>query len=154
MKCLAVTSSKQRLDDLFKKISALPADGELLAHWARYLCVLVSGFIDTSVSEIYIEYASKQASPSIRNYVESRLLSLQNLNMQKIISLAGIFNSTWAEELTQSTNGERKDAIDSILNNRNKIAHGKYSGITYTSIRDWYDKAVEVIELIDKQCLK
>lgn len=50
MKDLEINRYKQRLDNLFEQISAISDNFELKAHWARYLCVLVAGFIETSIS--------------------------------------------------------------------------------------------------------
>jgi hypothetical protein len=50
-----------------------------------------------------------------------------------------------------SQNG-RKDAIDSIMNNRHLIAHGKDSGITVARVNDYLRKCIEVIEFIEAQC--
>ena len=47
MKNIEVIRYQQRLDDLFKKIVAFAEDIELQSHWARYLCILVSGFLET-----------------------------------------------------------------------------------------------------------
>jgi hypothetical protein len=53
--------------------------------------------------------------------------------------------------LAAETVGARKDAVDSVVNNRNRIAHGENVGISYVRIKEYYDRVVEVIELIDVQ---
>ena len=55
MRLLELHRRKQHLDHLFGEARALP-DPELKSHWARYLCVLVSGFVETSVLALYREY--------------------------------------------------------------------------------------------------
>ncbi|MBM3235830.1 hypothetical protein FJZ31_05980 [Candidatus Poribacteria bacterium] len=149
---IKIVSYKTRLDNLFKKVEALPEDFELQSHWAKYLCVLVSGFLETSVRAIYSQYAHKRAAPNVANYVTRRLDSFQNPNMTKIINLTNSFNPGWGDSLREKTEGELKNAIDSICANRNLIAHGRDSGITYARINDWYQDAIEVVELIEKQC--
>ena len=70
MKNIKVIRYQQRLDNLFSKIEQLPLDDfELRSDWARYLCILVSGFLETGIREIYTEYAKNKASPYIVNYV-------------------------------------------------------------------------------------
>jgi hypothetical protein len=63
MKNKKVVSHKQRLDALFDKVEALDNDPELIAHWSRYLCVLVSGFIEASLRTILTDYVSARSSP-------------------------------------------------------------------------------------------
>ncbi len=45
-----------------------------------------------------------------------------------------------------------KEAIDSIMANRHRIAHGRDSGITVARVREYLDKSVEVVEFIEAQC--
>lgn len=154
MKNQEISSNKQRLDNLFKKITAFSTDTDLQSHWARYLCILVSGFLETSVRIIYREYARKKATPQVANFVEGKLEDFQNPKMEKILQLTGLFSKEWANELRLETEGELKDAVDSIANNRNQIAHGGSVGISYSQIKSYYDRAIEVIELIENQCSK
>lgn len=153
MKNIEVQRAKQKLDNLFGKIGKLPPDDlELQAHWARYLCILVSGFLENSVRAIYAEYAKKVASPNVANFVGRKLEDLQNPKMEKILQLTGAFSLEWESKLRKDTEGELKDAIDSIVNNRNNISHGQDVGITYTRIKDYYEKAIKVINMIENQC--
>ena len=154
MKNQEISSNKQRLDNLFKKITAFSTDTDLQSHWARYLCILVSGFLETSVRIIYREYAKSKATPQVANFVEGKLEDFQNPKMEKILQLTGLFSKEWANELRLETEGELKDAVDSIAHNRNQIAHGGSVGISYSQIKSYYDRAIEVIELIENQCSK
>ncbi|MBW4615321.1 MAG: hypothetical protein KME21_19005 [Desmonostoc vinosum HA7617-LM4] len=152
MKNLEVMRAKQKLDNLFEKVNQLPDDIELKAHWARYLCILVSGFIENSVRAIYSQYAKNKAIPNIANFVERKLDDLQNPKMEKILQLTAAFSLEWESNLRNATEGELKDAINSIVANRNNIAHGQDVGITYATIKDYYEKAFKVIKMIENQC--
>lgn len=147
-----INSNKQKLDYLFGKVKDFSADTYLQSHWARYLCISVSGFLETSVRIIYREYAKSTAPPLVANFVEEKLKNFQNPNMDKILQLTGGFSKEWANELRLKTEGELKDAVESISNNRNQIAHGGSVGISYSQIKSYYDRAIKVIELIENQC--
>jgi hypothetical protein len=150
MKTLEAVRYKQRLDNLFKQISAFSGNIELQSQWARYLCILVSGFLETSVCAIYGEFARKAASPYVANFVKCELDSFQNPKMGKILELTRAFNPLWADELETATEGELRDAVDSIVANRNQIAHGRDVGITYTRIKNYYEGAIKVVDLVEK----
>jgi hypothetical protein len=152
MKNSTVISYKKRLDYLFEKVDSLSGDLELQGHWARYLCVLVSGFLETSVIAIYSQYAQAKATPNVAKYVAHGLDGFTNPNMTRIIQVASCFNAQWGTTLEQQTAGKIKDAVDSICANRNSIAHGKNTGISYVSIKQWYKDAITVVELLEKQC--
>jgi len=147
-----ILSYKNRLDSLFNNISSLPADPEIRAHWARYLCVLVSGFIEYSVRELYSEYARSCSSPNVADFVESELSQFQNAKMGKILEVARSFSLDWERELRKATDGNLKDSIDSIVANRHLIVHGKVVGITFIRVNEYYKNVVDVIELIENQC--
>jgi hypothetical protein len=152
MKNREVISHKQRLDDLFEQVKNLPMEQRLQGHWARYLCVLVSGFLEASVVAIYREYAQNRAEPNITRFVETELRGFRNPNMERIIQLIGSFNPGWAKDIKEVTHGQLTESINSIVNIRNQIAHGEDVGIGYPTIRSYYENAVKVIELLEQQC--
>jgi hypothetical protein len=139
---------------LFEKVSSLNSDPEMQSHWAKYLCVRVSGFLEVAVSTIYKKYAKNKASPFVVNYVERQLSSFQNPKMEKILNITRSFNPKWAEdiELELSKNTEIKDSIDSIVEVRNKIAHGENIGITYSKMKGYYKNALKLVNLLEEQC--
>jgi len=152
MRNLEALHYKRRLDSLFQKTGALSDDLELQAQWARYLCVLVSGFLEVSVSAIYTQYARECAAPNVASFVAARLARFTNPKMEKIVQLARSFNKDWGDALEGQTEGEIKNAIDSICNNRNLIAHGRDTGISFARISSYYQDAVKLVEMIEKQC--
>ena len=153
MRSSKIAREQQRLDNLFEKINEIqrisPDDFELQAHWARYLCVLVSGFLENSIGTIYIEYAKKKATPQIVNFVEKKLEKFQNPKMEKIFQLMASFDEEWGKQLRIRTEGEIKDAVNGIVDLRNKIAHGKSVGITYITIKNYYQSSKYLLDVIE-----
>ena len=149
---IEVVRYQDRLDYLFKQIPVFSGDIELQAHWAKYLCILVSGFLETSVQSIFSEYAKSKADPSVANYVENRLRGLQNTNMQRILDVTRSFSPDWADQLETATEGELRDAVNSIVANRNQITHGVSIGLSYVRMKDYYDQAVKLVNLLDEVC--
>lgn len=152
MKNLEAFRYKQKLDNLFRQVSSLPVDDKLQSEWAKYLCVLASGFLEVSICAIYNRFARQSSSPYVANFVQYELNNFQNPKMGKIIGLTKAFNPQWANELETATEGEIKEAVDSIVANKNNIAHGRDVGITYTRIKNYYKNAVKVVDLIEKMC--
>src|SRR5437763_6646632 len=98
MSLVEITRQRQRLDDLFQKAKNL-SDPEIQSHWSRYLCVLVSGFLENAVRITYVEYVRRRADVSVANFVESRLRQFQNPKMGTILELTGGFSHEWRERL-------------------------------------------------------
>lgn len=152
MKNLEAVRYKQRLDNLFKQISAFSGDIELQSQWARYLCVLVSGFLEVSICATFNQFAKNSSSPQVANFVKYQLDSFQNPKMGKIVELTRAFNPEWANELETATEGKLKDTVNSIVANRHQIAHGRDVGITYAHIKNYYEDAIKVVDIIEKMC--
>ena len=151
---LDVSKYKFRIDNLFNKCERMD-DLELSAHCARYLCILVSGFLDTSIQTIYSKYAEDCSNPKISSFVSKQLGRLTNLNMKKIEDLAKSFSDSWAKELTdfdQENNGQIKASVDSVVANRNSIAHGRDVGITHVTLKGYYKNIFKLVSFIEKQC--
>ena len=77
------------------------------------------------------------------------------LNAQRFIQTASGFSEEWGRNLTEFLNsegGKRKNDIDSIVNNRNQIAHGGTTTISIAQVQIYLEKAVEVIDFIERQC--
>ena len=113
--------------------------------------ILVSGFIESSIRSIYEQYASNKASPKVANFVGNRLRSFQNPRMDKILDLSGAFSAEWRDELDKAPD-EAKSAINSIVANRNRIAHREDVGLTYGMMCAYYRAAMKIIDTIDGQC--
>lgn len=154
MKNTSLVRQLQRLNWLIDNTRRAGGDQlELQAHWGRYLCVLVAGFLENAIGEIYSEYARRAASEPVAKYVASVVLRIQNPRAQRFIDTAKSFKPEWGEELEQflSENG-RKDAIDAIMANRHLIAHGQDAGITVVRVKDYLEKCVQALEFIETQC--
>ena len=148
-------SELSRLRDLISRTSLATDDIELQGHWGRYLCVRAAGFVENGLQTIYSEYAVNSSSRPVARYVNRRLETVFNPNAQRFIDVAGSFNVTWREQLEEylhRDDGSRKEALDSIMNNRNQIAHGKSVGITVHRVREYIERCVEVLEFVEDQC--
>jgi len=149
----SILSEKQKLDNLFSLIDVLDYDEELVSHWSRYLCVIVSAFIENALRISINHYVSGKCHPNIIHFVDYHIERITNLNDEKIKTLIGSFSSGWRAILEERITEKQKDAIDSIVANRHLIVHGRSVGITLKRIRDYYQTAIEVVTLIDSEIL-
>uniref|UniRef100_A0A7C4GG23 RiboL-PSP-HEPN domain-containing protein n=1 Tax=candidate division WOR-3 bacterium TaxID=2052148 RepID=A0A7C4GG23_UNCW3 len=155
MNCASVASSKQRLDNLFELVGELPEEPfEIRAHWAKYLCVLCSGFIETATEAILTEYARRHGTPSeVLCYVRHRLQRFNNPKYEELLALLGIFTSAWREGLERLLGEEHRAAINSIVANRHRIAHGKDVTLSYHDVRGYYQKVLQAVAKLDRLVL-
>jgi hypothetical protein len=153
MRDVELHRSKSRLDAVFRQAGGLGASGdqELQAHFSRYLCVLVAGFVEVSVRRIFVRYAGGHSDPNVARFVTEQLKGFQNPKMENIYLLARGFSVDWEADLRTVTAGELKDAIDSVVANRHKIAHGESVGLSLGVLKGYYARVVEVIEVLEER---
>jgi len=135
---------------------ATQSNVNLQKHWGRYLCILAAGFLENAMREVYIDFVSKRSNLEISNFIHHVLNKISNPKSEKFKQTAGAFKQEWAQELEEffKENSEVRDAIDSIMNNRNQIAHGKNQSISVVQVRDYLNRSVKAIEFIENQCFK
>ncbi len=154
MKNREISSQYQKLKSLIAKTSAACSnDIELQSYWAKYLCIVTAGLIENALKEIYSEYVTRVASPTVANYAITHLSRIQNPKTSAFLQLAKSFKTQWQVDLQTFVDDDgRREAIDSIMTNRHLIAHGKDSNITVAQLKNWLEKAVEIFEFMETQC--
>jgi hypothetical protein len=150
---LEVHRLRSRLDSAFGRMATLPPDPEILADYSKYLCVLVSGFIEQSLFEIMLEYARRNGGAGLQRYVEGQMRRVANTKTQRILDVAGSFDPEFRSALEVFMVDERKDAIDSVVDLRNNIAHGRPVGVTPVRIKNYYDRVTEVVDHMLDVCI-
>jgi len=148
---LSIHQQKQRIDDLFKAARTL-SDAEIQSHWSRYLCVLVSGFLENSVELRLSEYCRRVTNAAVSNFVSAKLQGFQNPKMGAILDLFGSFNPDWKAQLEAATQGQLSDSVNSIVGNRHRIAHGESVSLSMSTLTGYYKDAVTVVELLQRTC--
>jgi hypothetical protein len=149
-----VTTARDRLDAVFALAKKQRADEETLSHWARYLCVLTSGYVEVALRSVLGKYVSVRSHPDVVNYVESKLERITNLNEETIFQLLGSFRPAWAELFRKSRSDAQKDALDSVVANRNQIAHGHSVGLTLARMAEYYREIVTIVNIIERVCVR
>jgi hypothetical protein len=147
-----VARLEQRLSATFKRVGGVGADLELQADFARYLCVLVSGYLEKAVAELVLEHARKANVATLQRFVDRRTRRFANANSEKLKGLLGSFDQDWRDTLETFVIDDLKDAVDSLAGLRNRIAHGESVGVTYRRISDYYSRIQKVVDCIADLC--
>ena len=143
---------RDRLDSLFRHIPTLADDPYLQSNLVKFACVLVCGYIEVSLRDILQEYTRTRASVEVGKYVSRQLERTRNPKMEIILQLVGAFSQDWDNNIRDQTRGRLKDHVDSLINDRNQIAHGKDVGLSFIQLQEYYQSALSVIALIERQC--
>lgn len=143
---------RNRLDSLFRQISLLTDDFYVQSNLVKFACVLVCGYMEISLRDILQEYTQTRSSAEVGKYVGRQLERFRNPKMEVILQLVGAFSQDWANSVEGRTRGRLKDHVDSLVNDRNLIAHGRDVRLSYVQLQGYYASALEVIQLVEEQC--
>ena len=145
--------AKRDLDELFEMVPPTSSDyDQISAHWAKYITVRVSGFMEEVLETVLVEYARKVASGKIINYAQKQIeKSRNNPNTEKIAQTLYSFSKEWGASFEEFAGQEgRKDALNSVMSIRHNIAHGRNSGVTIGRIKGYYDKCLEIAYYLEE----
>jgi hypothetical protein len=143
-----ILKEQQKLDSIFENVKDIK-EIEMQSHFSKYLCILVCGFIENSIKSILNNFVKKRSQPIIANYFEKKFEDETNFKYNKIRDLLASFDKNLGDILEKEILPEQKDAINSILTNRHDIAHGRYSGLTFSRIRNYFQHVKTAIYIID-----
>lgn len=140
-----VVSHEDRLARLIRLAEGPDLGEEVQAQLARYICVLLSGYLEESLRQILGDYANRCCSKRVAHFVQTELRDFQNPKADKVVLLLRKFDGTWADDLEKSIEGKIKDAVDSIVANRHLIAHGRDVGLSLGKVAAWFPSAKALI---------
>ncbi|WP_434654308.1 HEPN domain-containing protein [Chromobacterium violaceum] len=144
-----------KINNLFDKTKTID-DLELQGQWGRYLCILVAGFVENSLCELFQVYSDRRTDPIVLNFVRKKINEYQNPKASRFVEVARIFDESWAGEIENffANNPSSKDAIDSIMTNRHKIAHGGDSGVSIVTVKKYYSDLLRFLHFLEMDVLK
>lgn len=143
-----VARLKARLDSAFSRAPTSSSDIELQSDFARYLCVLVSGFLENALVALVLDYVERRSSPEVAEFTESQLDRWTNANAEKICGLLGSFSRDWRRQSESYLVDERKDSLNSLVALRHKIAHGESVGTSLSQVKVHYATILDVVEFV------
>lgn len=149
---------KSRIINLFKSY-AEETNLESQAHSAKYLAVLVSGYLEQAIKELLLHYTSQGTRSQISRYVEKTWPISRNMKADSIQNILNQFDSEWGDEFHNwlTKDDKRKSHINSIVEWRNSIAHGQESnttGVTLVSVNTAFTTIVNLVALIEAMVKK
>lgn len=120
------------------------------SYFAKFLVVYISGIFEEAVENIVIDFTERNTSRvEIITYIENNMKNhFRNPSFPNLMKLVGLFGGEkWKNELRESAFGGV--ALDSIVNNKNALAHGQLSTFTLADVKQYYRDSRPVIEKID-----
>lgn len=146
------------VEQYIKKLDSIIADAdkiskdddELRSHMAKYICIRVSGLMETFFKRQLANYLQGSTPKPVENFVNSRFKAFTSVNCKKISDTLGLFSEDWVIVFERDMTEAMRTSLDSIVANRHNLAHGKDQGITLKQVKDYYANVKDVIRLLEK----
>lgn len=123
------------------------------AYLAKFLVVYICGIYEEIIETLVNEMVGKNNNAEINNFMESYLeRHFRNPDVGAIKGLLGSFSSNWKDAVDQLPK-KNLSALDSIVTNKNVLAHGGAVNVTLNEIIAYYNDSKLVIEEVDKLIL-
>lgn len=129
---------------------------EVKAGFVSFLCLRTYAEFEISIVDIMRNFVrTTQNDARVAHFVDSQLQSKsrRNLKHNELLSLVGRFSEDWKQDIRASTHGELKDSLDSLVSQRNKIAHGEATFISLRDLKKYYDDTNRIITLVQEKCI-
>jgi hypothetical protein len=139
---------ERQLDSLFEEVSQIP-EGEInKAHLTRYLCVRTSGYLENVTRLLIANFCDGSSPQPISNYIVKKTKYITNLDYKRLKSLLSEFDINWCAEFDEIITDRQKTSINSVISNRNNIAHGNHDSITYRDMKNYYQDVKDVCKIL------
>lgn len=108
-----------------------------------------AGDIENVIRYLIIIFCDGSSPKQIESYLTKGTKSITNLDYKKNVNLLGEFCSDWQNEFIKNVTSEQQASLNSVVSNRNDIAHGDHQdSITYRNIQDYYVDIKEVAKIL------
>ncbi len=144
-----IDSKIKRIEQLLKTVPVDDSAGlEIQSHWAKYICVVISGALEESIKNLFRPYVERRASSPISNFASNQLGFFQTATTDEIGKLLGKFDKRWEKDFSDFLTEEIKTGVNSIVGNRHRVAHGLDSAVTISQLKEWFPKVDELLHWI------
>lgn len=138
----------KKTESKFDKIKLI-SDIELQAEFSKYLCILSSGFFEECIKLVFEKYSVNHGDERILKFIIKQFKHRTNFTDKKIAELLDEFSAEWGSEYRILRDDSQAEALNSIYTNRNLIAHGKDSGISYAALKPYYEAIKRLVKTVD-----
>ena len=137
---------ENKINFLFEHVKDID-DEELQSHFLNYICIMLSGYIETNINKI-INECKKNESNECKNSISTT----KNATWCKIKPILSLINIELSLELCNAI--VQTDAIETIyeiVQKRNDISHGKdITSLSLQTLKSHFREIKEFIKKVDE----
>lgn len=149
MKCQYLQDKFKIIDENIKKTKTSVNDPHLASMLSDYLVVFISGIYEDIIEYLFVQRVGKTKDKEIENLVKTLIgRQFRNPEFGKVKKLVDALDSKYGIALSK-LDKKHRDAIDSIVSNKNKVAHGGVSNATINDVAIYHNNALKIFEELE-----
>jgi len=144
---------KEKFDSIQRniKIAEEVNDQKLASMLSSYLVVSISGIYEDCIEYLFIQRSGKNNDKEIQHLVETLIdLHFRNPNYENIKKMVKALDSKHGTILQEKIADKNIKGINSIVTNKNNVAHGKVSNATIRDIKDYHKNALKIFKVLEE----
>ena len=140
------------IDEELKKAEEFSkSDSKIASMLSSYLVVAISGIFEDCVEHLFIERVNKTNDNEIENLVKELIhQDFRNPEYAEIKKFVSYLSSKYGKDLRTKIDDKNITGLNSIVTNKNQVAHGGISNATIKDIRTYYKSALRIFEELEK----
>ena len=117
---------------------------------SAYLTVVISGVYEDCIEHLFGERAAKAGDAELQYYVKTTLGErFRNPKYAKIIEMLSKFSPDYVKQLRGLVEEPARLGLDSIVDNKNLVAHGSVSNATLADVSKYYADAKALLDALE-----
>jgi len=128
---------------------------EIEAYLTRYLLIYISSCFEIEIKKIIIETIKvNSADKRLEKYLDKSFDRIfRSIQISNIKSILSYFGTNYSDYFTRKTSGNKELAractyYNNLVFNRHNTAHSKGSNMTFIELKDSYEKAHIILDII------
>ncbi|RPI16030.1 MAG: hypothetical protein EHM58_12780 [Ignavibacteriae bacterium] len=151
---LKIDYQERQLNSLFDTVSNIKDNEEIKSHLTRYLCIRTSGYLESVIKSLVEAYVEKSCPQPTQNFINSKVKRVTNLDEKKLTKFLESFSKQWSEYFEIEVSEREKSSLNSVISNRNQIAHGVSVSLNYSNMKQYYDDLKNIVEVLKNIIIK
>lgn len=140
---------RSALHEVRNHLQTISSTSSLHKHLTEYSLIVCSGTLEQAFKNIIADHVTRGSSPEIVQYIDKTIRRCgANPSKSKIVEMLEKFNSAWGRQFKQETSrlSQRDiDSLESLVKERNLLAHGDSVSISLNCVIEYYCRARNVV---------